>query len=58
MTMFPGLAIVITVLSSEICLGDGFRDALDPKLRSSGKGGAEHGREKTVIRDKRFVCNL
>ena len=32
MTMFPGLAIVITVLSLNL-LGDGLRDALDPKLR-------------------------
>ena len=31
-TFFPGLAIVITVLSFNI-LGDGLRDALDPKLR-------------------------
>ena len=33
MTMFPGLAIVITVLSLNL-LGDGLRDALDPKLRN------------------------
>ncbi|MCG1022611.1 ABC transporter permease subunit [Sutcliffiella horikoshii] len=31
-TFFPGLAIVITVLSFNI-LGDGLRDALDPKLK-------------------------
>ncbi|MDD7400987.1 MAG: ABC transporter permease [Eubacteriales bacterium] len=32
MTLFPGLAIMITILSLNL-LGDGFRDALDPKLR-------------------------
>ncbi len=32
---FPGLAILITVLSFNL-LGDGLRDALDPKLRTSG----------------------
>ena len=31
--MFPGLAIMITVLSMNL-LGDGIRDALDPKLRN------------------------
>ncbi|WP_026690376.1 ABC transporter permease [Alteribacter aurantiacus] len=31
-TFFPGLAIVLTVLSFNI-LGDGLRDALDPKLK-------------------------
>ena len=33
MTLFPGLAIVITVLSLNL-LGDGLRDALDPKLKN------------------------
>lgn len=33
MTMFPGLAIMITILALNL-LGDGLRDALDPKLRS------------------------
>ena len=32
MVLFPGLAIMITVLSLNL-LGDGLRDALDPKLR-------------------------
>jgi len=32
MTLFPGLAIMITVLSLNL-LGDGLRDAFDPKLR-------------------------
>lgn len=32
MTLFPGLAIMLTVLSLNL-LGDGLRDALDPKLR-------------------------
>jgi peptide/nickel transport system permease protein len=31
MTVFPGLAIVLTVLGVNL-LGDGLRDALDPKL--------------------------
>jgi peptide/nickel transport system permease protein len=30
---FPGLAIVFTVLSFNL-VGDGLRDALDPRLRS------------------------
>lgn len=33
MTIFPGLAIIITVLSLNL-LGDGLRDALDPKLKN------------------------
>lgn len=33
MTVFPGLAIVTTVLSLNL-LGDGLRDALDPKLKN------------------------
>lgn len=33
MTLFPGLAIMITVLALNF-LGDGLRDALDPKLKS------------------------
>ncbi len=32
LTLFPGLAIMITVLAFNL-LGDGLRDALDPKLR-------------------------
>ena len=31
-TVFPGLMIVIAVMSFNL-LGDGLRDALDPKLR-------------------------
>jgi peptide/nickel transport system permease protein len=31
-TTFPGLAIMVTVLSMNL-LGDGLRDALDPRLR-------------------------
>jgi glutathione transport system permease protein len=31
LTLFPGIAIFITVLSFNI-LGDGLHDALDPKL--------------------------
>ena len=31
MTVFPGLAIVLTVLGVNL-LGDGLRDALDPKM--------------------------
>lgn len=37
LTMFPGAAIMLTILSFNL-LGDGIRDAFDPKLRS--KGGA------------------
>lgn len=33
MTAFPGLAIMVTVLAINL-LGDGLRDALDPRLRS------------------------
>ncbi|MBR0113893.1 MAG: ABC transporter permease, partial [Firmicutes bacterium] len=33
MTLYPGLAIMITVLSLNL-LGDGLRDALDPKLKN------------------------
>ena len=33
MTLFPGLAIMVTVLALNL-LGDGLRDALDPKLKN------------------------
>ena len=42
LTIFPGIAILITVLAFNL-LGDGLRDALDPKLR---KQEARHGREE------------
>jgi peptide/nickel transport system permease protein len=32
MTLFPGLAIMITVLALNM-LGDGLRDAMDPKMK-------------------------
>jgi peptide/nickel transport system permease protein len=32
MAIFPGLAIFVTVLSFNL-LGDGFRDALDPRSK-------------------------
>ena len=32
LTLFPGLAIMITVLALNL-MGDGLRDALDPKLK-------------------------
>jgi peptide/nickel transport system permease protein len=32
-TAFPGLAIVLTVMAFNL-VGDGLRDALDPRLRS------------------------
>ena len=32
MTLFPGLAIVTTIFALNV-LGDGLRDALDPKLK-------------------------
>jgi len=33
MSVFPGLAIAVTVLSLNL-LGDGLRDALDPRLKT------------------------
>jgi peptide/nickel transport system permease protein len=39
MTLYPGLAILITVLSYNL-LGEGIRDALDPRLRQSRVGRA------------------
>jgi ABC-type dipeptide/oligopeptide/nickel transport system permease subunit len=35
LVFFPGLAIMLTVLSFNM-IGDGLRDALDPRLRGSG----------------------
>jgi ABC-type dipeptide/oligopeptide/nickel transport system permease subunit len=32
MTLFPGIAIILSVLSLQM-VGDGMRDMLDPKLR-------------------------
>ena len=32
MALFPGLAIMVTILALNL-LGDGLRDALDPKLK-------------------------
>ena len=37
LTLFPGLAIMITVLALNL-LGDGLRDALDPKLKGKNNG--------------------
>ena len=37
MTLYPGLAILVTVLSYNL-LGEGIRDALDPRLRRSRVG--------------------
>ena len=37
LTLYPGLAILITVLSYNL-LGEGIRDALDPRLRQSAMG--------------------
>jgi peptide/nickel transport system permease protein len=42
MTVYPGLAILITVLSYNL-LGEGIRDALDPRLRQSRGGRAATG---------------
>lgn len=39
MTLYPGLAILITVLSYNL-MGEGIRDALDPRLRQSRVGRA------------------
>jgi peptide/nickel transport system permease protein len=37
MTLYPGLAILVTVLSYNL-MGEGIRDALDPRLRQSRVG--------------------
>ena len=37
LTLYPGLAILITVLSYNL-MGEGIRDALDPRLRQSRLG--------------------
>ncbi|MDO8478779.1 MAG: ABC transporter permease [Candidatus Rokubacteria bacterium] len=37
LTLYPGLAILVTVLSYNL-LGEGIRDALDPRLRQSAVG--------------------
>ncbi len=37
MTLYPGLAILITVLSYNL-MGEGIRDALDPRLRQPRVG--------------------
>ncbi len=34
-TLCPGVAIMLTVLAANL-LGDGLRDALDPRLRNGG----------------------
>jgi peptide/nickel transport system permease protein len=39
MTLYPGLAILVTVLAYNL-LGEGIRDALDPRLRQSRAGRA------------------
>jgi len=42
LSIYPGLAILVTVLSYNL-LGEGIRDALDPRLRQS-RGGVSRGR--------------
>ncbi len=37
LVFFPGLAIMMTVLSFNL-IGDGLRDALDPRLRGKNVG--------------------
>jgi peptide/nickel transport system permease protein len=37
MTLYPGLAILITVLAYNL-MGEGIRDALDPRLRQTRMG--------------------
>jgi peptide/nickel transport system permease protein len=39
MTLYPGLAILVTVLSYNL-VGEGIRDALDPRLRQTDRGRA------------------
>ena len=41
MTLFPGIAIMLTVLSLNL-IGDGLRDALDPKLKGGYEMSHEH----------------
>ncbi|RPI49276.1 MAG: ABC transporter permease, partial [Deltaproteobacteria bacterium] len=36
LSLFPGLAILVTVLGYNL-LGEGLRDAMDPRIRCSGK---------------------
>jgi peptide/nickel transport system permease protein len=43
LSLYPGLAILITVLSYNL-LGEGIRDALDPRLRQAGGRRARRGR--------------
>ncbi len=38
LAIFPGIAILLTVLAINLA-GDGIRDALDPKMRSTGRRG-------------------
>ena len=43
LSLYPGFAILLTVLSYNL-LGEGIRDALDPRLRrSAGPGVASRG---------------
>ena len=42
LTLYPGLAILVTVLSYNL-LGEGIRDALDPRLRQSRRLAASRG---------------
>jgi peptide/nickel transport system permease protein len=43
LSVYPGVAILLTVLSYNL-LGEGIRDALDPRLRQSGARLGSRGR--------------
>jgi peptide/nickel transport system permease protein len=43
LSIYPGLAILVTVLSYNL-LGEGIRDALDPRLRQAAGGIVRRGR--------------
>src|SRR5207253_4640119 len=51
LSVYPGVAILVTVLSYNL-LGEGIRDALDPRLRQSG-GRGEIGRASCRERGER-----
>ena len=51
MTVYPGLAILITVLSYNL-LGEGIRDALDPRLRQAAAGPRRGGLARASPRSR------
>lgn len=49
LSLYPGLAILVTVLSYNL-LGEGVRDALDPRLRQAVGGVDRPGKRRAVLR--------